>query len=269
MTYAPAPAANVAAICVTLLLCFGLPVALFIILRVRARARILPFFLGCVSFVLFAMVLEQAAHALVLGGPYGGAIAGSAWLSALYGGFMAALFEETGRYIFMRLTMLKDREPQNALMYGAGHGGVEAMLTAGAVYVNNLYYCLMLNAGQAEQALASADAAARPALEQAFAAFSTTAPYIFLIAGVERVMAITLHIALSVLIYTAIRRRRFRFALLAFALHMLVDSVTGIIAGYLPTLLVELAVLVMLVPIALYAAKLYRQAKSDPPVATP
>lgn len=263
MTFQPVPAATIVAMCVTLLICFGVPIALFILCRVKLKAKILPFFVGCVSFVLFALVLEPILHQLVLGGAIGAKLTQNIWLYAIYGGLAAGLFEETGRYVFLSLLMRKDKAPQNALMYGAGHGGIEAILIVGVAYINNLVYSFMINAGQAEQLLAPLDAATRAATEQVLAQFSTYSPAIFLAAGLERLLAIALHIALSVIIYTAIRRRQFKFALLAFALHMLVDSVTIIIASFASIAVVELAVLVMVALISVYAARLYKQAQLD------
>lgn len=266
MTFQPVPTANIVTICISLAVAFALPVALFILLRVKAKARVLPFFLGCISFVLFAMVLEPLLHQAVLGGALAPAITGNIWLYALYGGFAAGLFEETGRYVFLLLVMKKDRLPQNALMYGAGHGGIEAVLLLGMTYINNLVYSLMINAGQGEQilaALGAVDEATKAATVQGIAGLATTPAWLFLIAGLERVLAVTLHIELSVLIYTAIRKKKFGYAVLAFALHMLVDSATIVINSVAPLWAVELSVLVMVVAIGFFALRLYKQAKSE------
>lgn len=263
MSIQPVPAASIAAICVTLLLSIGIPIALFIIFRVRFKARIAPFFLGCVSFVLFALVLEQLLHSVVLGGAMGAKLQSNIWFYALYGGCAAGLFEETGRYLFMLLVIRRDKQPQNALMYGAGHGGIEAIIIVGLTYINNLVYALMINAGQAEALLSPLSGTARTTMEQTLAAFSTVSPTLFLMAGLERVMAISLHIALSVLIYTAIKRRKFGYAVLAFALHMLVDAVTLVVSQYVSAAIIELVVLIMVLPICLYAYKLYKAARAE------
>ncbi len=272
MTFQPVPAASVAAICFSLLVAFGLPIALFIILRVKFKARVLPFFLGCISFTLFAMVLEQAMHQAVLGGAAGSVITGNIWLYALYGGAAAGLFEEAGRYVFMLLVMKKDRQPQNALMYGAGHGGIEAILLLGMTYINNLVYSIMINCGQGQQIISSLgalDEVTRETTLQGIVGLASTPSWLFLVAGLERILAVTLHIALSVLIYTAIRKKKFGYAVLAFALHMLVDSATIIIASFVSIPVVELAVLVMVVIIGAYALRLYKQARAEEALPAP
>lgn len=273
MTFAPVPAANIAAMIVDLIIAFGLPVALLIVLRIKTRARILPFFLGCVSFVLFALVLENLFHTAVLGSALGAQIKSRLWLYAVYAGFAAGLFEEAGRLVFLSLIMRKDKLPQNALMYGAGHGSVEAMIIVGLSYINNLAYSIAVNAGQAESLLAAARATggdtAAAALTETFNALSSYPASTFLLAGFERVVAIALHIALSVIVYTAIRRRKAGYWLLAVGLHMLVDAVAVFISGSVSALTLELIVLAMVILIWLYTARLYKAAAGAELAAAP
>ena len=99
--------------------CF--PVALFVYFRRKKGADVLPFFVGCAVMLLFAFVLESLAHSVVLGSPAGAAIRENVWLYALYGGLMAGLFEETGRYLAFKTVLKKSLSNNaNALMYGAG-----------------------------------------------------------------------------------------------------------------------------------------------------
>ena len=87
--------------------------------------------------LLFAFILESGAHRIVLSLPAGSVIKGSIWLYALYGGFMAGLFEETGRYLAFSFALKKYRAKNvNALMYGAGHGGFEAVVVVGLTMIN-------------------------------------------------------------------------------------------------------------------------------------
>lgn len=58
--------------------------------------------------LLFAMVLEQIVHSIVLGSPAGIVIRNHLWLYALYGSLMAGLFEETGRFLAMRYVLKKE-----------------------------------------------------------------------------------------------------------------------------------------------------------------
>ena len=73
------------------------PIVLMLVVKRKYQLGVKPFFLGCLTMFLFALVLEQIVHAIVLGSPAGSAIQNNFWLMALYGGLMAGLFEETGR----------------------------------------------------------------------------------------------------------------------------------------------------------------------------
>jgi len=101
----------------------------------------------------------------------------------------------------------------NALMYGAGHGGIEAVLLLSLSMISNLVYSLMVNAGTAD-----------PTTVSAAATLSQTAPWMFLVGGLERIGAVALHVSLSVLVWFAVKNKK-AFALypLAILLHALVD----------------------------------------------
>ena len=94
MTELHVPAGSIAGMVFSLVVAWGLPLALLILIRRKQKADMLPFFLGCGSFFLFAMLLEQLMHSLVLlkMGPVSKALSENLWLYALYGGLAAGLF---------------------------------------------------------------------------------------------------------------------------------------------------------------------------------
>ena len=106
--------------------------------------------------LLFAFILESGLHNLVFSSPAGPAIRNNIWLYALDGGFMAGLFEETGRYLAFAFALKKYRAKNvNALMYGAGHGGFEAIVITGFTMINNITWSLMINNGSISTLLGS------------------------------------------------------------------------------------------------------------------
>ena len=76
----------------------------------RRGGRWRDFFLGAGIFFLFAMVLEQMLHQLVLRSPAGPTLQGSVWLTGLYGGLAAGVFEEVGRFCAFKLVLRGQRE---------------------------------------------------------------------------------------------------------------------------------------------------------------
>ena len=238
-------AGTFAGIIFSLCISIALPVVLLIVVHKKTKARMAMVVIGAATFFLFAMVLEQILHAVVLG-VGGERITGNIWIYGLYGGLAAGLFEEVGRFVAMRFAMKKQLNLPNALMYGVGHGGIEAILIVGLASVSNLVTSIMINAGTLEASLGALDQATKEATLTQLSALWTTPSYQFFLSGIERIVAVTLHIALSVLVFQAVKLGKKRYWFLAFAIHAGVDFVTVVAANYLNLVLVEvmLAVLV-------------------------
>ena len=227
-------------ICIHGILGIMTPVAVCILLRKRAHADLPPFFAGCAVMILFAFVLEQIVHRIVLGSPIGQTLRDNLLLYCLYGGIMAGLFEETGRFLAFKTVLKKYANDADALMYGAGHGGVEWFILAGITSVNNLIYAYLLNSGQKDVVTAGLTGDALAQAETVFAALAATPASLFLLSSVERVMAFALQMALSVLVWFAVKHFKTRLFLLAIALHAFVDASAAMLAGLgVPTVLIE------------------------------
>lgn len=234
------PIASMIGITVSLVVSVGLPIVLCILVWRKTKARISSFFIGAASFIVFALILEQILHTVVRKAT-GTALTGNIWLYALYGGLAAGVFEETGRYLAMKLCMRKNLNKQNAIMYGVGHGGIEAILLVGMSCVSNLLIAIMINSGQIPMLLSMSgvdDSTYQLAITQ-MTAIGTTPSWHFYMAGVERVSAIIFHISASYLVYLAVSGKKWVYYLLAVLAHFLLDAVTLLIAGFLPILAVE------------------------------
>lgn len=256
------PGANIAAMCVTLAICIILPIGLCIFWKIRTKANLSAFFIGCGTFVLFALVLEQIFHAVVLAAT-GELLTKNIWLYAIYGGLAACIFEETGRFLAMRFCMTKNLEKRNAIMYGIGHGGIEAVLLIGITYISNLALSLMINAGGLDSMLAVLDEDVAATTYAQISQLWTLSPVDFLAAGVERISAILLHISLSWLIYRAVKGKKGFFFLLAAGIHFLVDAGTILLIQVVPTAALEGILLAFTVGLLACVIHSYRTV-SDP-----
>lgn len=217
------------------LIAFCIPVALFFWFRKKKHADILPFFIGMAVMFVFALVVESLVHQLVLNVlPVGKTIMGNIWLYALYGGLMAGLFEETGRFVAFKTILKKYRDRDiDALMYGAGHGGFEAAAIFGTTMINNIVIAFMINNGMTSTLTATATAETLPQIEAMFETLKTAAPYTYFIGLIERFLAVVLQLALSVLVWFAAKDGKkwflYPFAIL---LHFLVDGCLAVVAHY-------------------------------------
>ena len=251
-------AGTFAGIIFSLCISIALPVVLLIVVHKKTKARMAMAVIGAATFFLFAMVLEQILHAVVLG-VGGERITGNIWIYGLYGGLAAGLFEEVGRFVAMRFAMKKQLSLPNALMYGVGHGGIEAILIVGLASVSNLVTSIMINAGTLEASLGALDQTTKEATLTQLSALWTTPSYQFFLSGIERIVAVTLHIALSVLVFQAVKLGKKRYWFLAFAIHVGVDFATVIAANYLNLVLVEVMLAVLVAGVVVLTVSLCRR----------
>lgn len=220
--------------------------------------------IGAAVFVVFAIVLEPIAHQLVLKGPNGPAIQGNVWLYALYGGCMAALFEETGRFIGMKW-LLKDQPSgaRSGVGYGIGHGGAEMILVYGFTMISNLALSALINTGQADTLLAGVPAESQGQVQAQFAALESLGAGSILLGLWERASALILQLGLSLIVWTAVRRGGKWLWLLAAAylLHFLADATVVVLAKSVSMLAVEAVVFALAVAVGAIGWKLATSAK--------
>ncbi len=244
MTLGPVPAANMVAMAVTLIISVGLPIALMIFALKKLRSKFYPFLIGCGVMLVMALILESIVHNIVFSAT-GTAITGNIWILALYGGLMAALFEETGRFIAMKFFMKKDLNFPNGFMYGVGHGGFEAIALVGLTYIGNLSTSLMINNGTFEQSLNLLPEETRELTVAQISALWTSGPDIFYAAGVERIAAIALQIGMSLIMYKAVKSGKLGLAMISFLIHFVVDFSVVVINAQLGAWPCEIATLIL------------------------
>lgn len=190
-----------------LILGFAVPICLAWWLVKKYNVRLSTILIGAATFVVFALVLEAFVHRIVLNSPAGETIQGKTLYYALYGGLMAGLFEETGRFLSMKFLLKK--EPTTVMpgiAYGAGHGGVEMLILFGFTMISNLTMSVMVNAGQTETILAQAPAEAQEQLQAAIAQLTDLRAGGLLLGLWERISALILQFSLSVLVWAAVRK---------------------------------------------------------------
>jgi uncharacterized membrane protein YhfC len=168
--------------------------------------------------------------------------------------FTAGLFEETGRWAAYRWAW-KDRGVKGAVMMGVGHGGIEAQLLVGLSLIGNLVLYLMLTHGVAPTLPPEADQAVR----QQFGALT---PGLALLAGVERVLALGLHVTCSVLVLRAMREGA-RWLLGAMALHATANLVAVVVTQQAGAAWGELALLAIIAPALAWTWTQWRRASAD------
>ena len=185
---------------------FLIPAALALLLWKRAACRRSVFFLGCAAFFVFAVVLESLVNAAVLGRAAGHVIHSRLWLFALYEGLMAGLFEGLGRTVVFHSILHRGMdEDKNALMYGAGHGGFECFYLLVSAGVAHMLLAAASRTGQVDTLLAHPLGNVLQ-LQTALEELAEAAPAGYLLAILERCVAIAMHMSLSVLAWFGVKK---------------------------------------------------------------
>ncbi|MBP1744938.1 MAG: putative rane protein [Firmicutes bacterium] len=221
--------ASIAAMVISLVLSAGIPIAAAVWCSSKFKKTLRNILVGAVIFILFVLVLERSMHVYFLIVNFETSMfLDDPWIYAVYGAFAAGIFEETGRFLGFKF-LLRGRERwEDGVAYGIGHGGIEAVLIGALAAAQNLYMSFMMNAGSLPEAL-----------EPYTGALTGTAPHLFLISGFERMFALALQVALSLLVLYGVKRKKFRYVIYAVLLHAAVDFPAalyqkGVISGILP-----------------------------------
>lgn len=257
--YENVSSAAISGMVVSGIIALAVPILLLIVWKKKSHAKISSFFIGCGTFVVFALVIESIFHSIILG-HLAPSIMDNFWLYGPYGGFMAGLFEETGRFVSMKFLMKKNLNKENAIMYGIGHGGIEAILLCTVTEISNIATSMAINGGGIDFMLkAVPDEATRQELYQQISQLWTISPDQFFAAGIERMSAITFHIAASYIVYKAVKDKKISKYILAIVLHMGLDSITVFLnSNGVEIWIIEIIVAVYSAAVMLFAIRDYK-----------
>lgn len=164
----------------------------------KSESGIRPVIVGMVTFFIFSVIFENIAHIffLTVAEERAQMISESFLLYLFYGCSMAGVFEETGRYFSFKYILSRDSTRKAAIGYGIGHGGIELLLSG----VLLLLIAPPANFGAPESLLWVS----------------------------ERLIALCGHIALSIIVFAAVKKNVKTLLVLAVLLHGLVDVPIGL-----------------------------------------
>ena len=255
---------SIPSLIITVILMIAIPFCFFLCWRRKHKeqTKIRWLIAGAVGFIVSARVLELGVHYLciIADNPVSRFINGNSAAFVLYGILMAGVFEECGRYVILKYVMKKDRTRENAVLYGIGHGGIEILAVLLPGMIIYLAIAVLFSQGDTENALRALNiteetaAAALPSV-QAAAIFDYTAMAMNVI---ERMLAMSLHIGLTVIVYYGVVNARKICLPLAILLHMLMDTFPALYQrGLVPLWAVEVWAAVWAVIVVFLAVKLY------------
>lgn len=143
-------------------------------------------------------------------------------ITAVFLGLSAGIFEETARYLVYRFWAKEARSWGKGLMLGAGHGGAEAIIIGLLGLLNfSIFYAVRSGALPAESvAPGQADV-----LQAQVNAFFSTPPGMIPLGALERLFALTAHMAMSLLVMQVFTRENIAWLFAAIGWHTLLNAV--------------------------------------------
>jgi uncharacterized membrane protein YhfC len=221
-------------------LMIGMPIGLAFYLTRRFKQDWRLFWIGAGTFIL-SQVIHIPFNALV--SPVFNQFAFIAMpvmeqtlISALFLGLSAGLFEELSRYAMYRWIAKGARSWGKGLLAGAGHGGAEAIILGMLALYTYIQFASLRYANLAAIVPSGQLEAARTQIS----AFWSEPLYISLLGALERLFAIPVQLACSLLVLQTFTRKQFWWTGLAILFHALVDGVSVIaVKANIPALGIE------------------------------
>lgn len=261
--FGPVSGITIAGMIFTMVISIGVPIALLLIWRMKTKANTSLFFIGAVTFILFAILLEGAVNRAVLGAT-GTALTENVWLYALYGGLAAGVFEEVGRFITIKIFMTEEKlNKRNSIMLGIGHGGIESIVLVGISEIANLLNVWLINnGGYAASLELLPEDQVEITIRQASALWNMSG-YEFWLGGVERLATIAFHICLSYLVYRAVSDKAIIKLLAAIGCHFLLDAGMVLISSFAGVVVTEILLVAASTVLTVFTIRTYRAEKQD------
>ena len=257
---------------VVLLISIVIPIGCYLYFRRQHQMRLMPIIIGVVAFSLFVLVLERFFEVEALIDADGNIpLLQQPVLHMLFIGFSAGVFHETARYVGFLLLKKQYSGVGTALAYGIGHGSIAAFLMAGAPMITNLRYAYLFNTGGMTAVLQTVSEAQHEQVTEYIRSMLGGPSSTLLWAGIDCVMLVVIHIALSVVVWHAVngngngKKRRMLYPIAIFLQAISRFPAALAQTGVLTSTVLAEALTLVTVAISVFAAwKIHKSAEEHP-----
>jgi uncharacterized membrane protein YhfC len=217
----------------SIIVMIGLPIALAVFVTRKFKISWWVVLTGVLTFVVSQALRIPAnlgINALLSKGVI--TIPDSNWAPVFYGvlaGLMAGLFEESARWVGFKFLKSKAEKFGSSLALGVGHGGMESILLCVLGTAATLATVLFYNPA-AQLAKGTSSDQIQYMLVQ-IQQFWLNPAISGLLPGIERVIAISTQILLSILVWKAVVDRSFIWFAMAVLYHLVIDAVAVFLQG--------------------------------------
>ena len=249
---------TITAIILMIIIRMVVPLTIFAIWKIKTKEPISTIFIGAVTFILFAIILESIPKVFLfqVKNPISDYIANNKWVFVIVPALLAGIFEESGRFVAFKFLLKKRKNKKTAISYGIGHSGIEMIFILTFAGIQCLVFAQMINSGQFAKLLEQAgnnqvQLKSLQAIPQLIASISFGTLGISLI---ERISAILVHITCSILVFYSVhfKNKKILFPI-AILLHTFIDIFAGLYQTKLVTNLIIIEGLVFVISIIIFS----------------
>ena len=219
----------------TAILGIALPLIAAIIWCKKKHEPFTTVLIGAATFLLFAIVIEKPLQALViqLDSPVSQFVNARPILWGIIVGLFPGVFEETGRFVAFKTVLRKRTQRETGLTHGIGHGGFEAMFILGITYIEYFVFALMLNQGTFfEQMIEPVKDTLTPDVMKQITdivdQITSFSAGMLGLALIDRLIAVLYHIGASILVFYAVKDKKWWLYVLAIIIHTVIDGFVGL-----------------------------------------
>ncbi len=206
---------------ISLTIVLALPIGLAIYFVKKEKASIKSILVGALVFIVFQILTRVPLLQALSQQAWYFKMASNVVLLGIFLGLTAGLFEEIGRFLGFKLLLKNRLSWADGVAFGIGHGSIEAILLVGLSFINSIFYSFSINSGTFDSITANLPSDAVYLLKNQLI---NTPSHLFLTAGVERIFAMALQIAFTLVVLYGVKKKAFKYVVLAICLHFLVDS---------------------------------------------
>jgi len=245
---------SIAFMAVSLLISVLLPIFLTVYFYRKYRIFIGAVFVGALMFFLFQMVIRIPLLNFLPRYEWYINLMSTSIAAGIFLGLTAGIFETAGRFLGLKFILKNKQKWENGVAYGIGHGGFEAIVLIGLSSLSNIANSMLINSGVFDSIVGAQ--IPQETVQALKDGLISTPPFLFLMGGLERVLVIPIHIALSLIVLYGIIKGRHVYLLYAVLLHALLDAPVSILSMYGVSIwLIELYVALFTVAALIYIVK--------------
>lgn len=246
----------------SLVLSVGIPLVGIIYLKKKYKASLKVFLIGMAAFFISTQILEAPVHVffLSINKTTSEFLLNTPWAYMLYGGLMAGIFEETARFIAFKYALKDKMELTDGVTFGLGHGGMEAILIGGITTISAITNSVLINSGQFVSKLQQSGVA-QDVIDKTLNTYLNSAPSYWAVIGVERAIAMCIHIALSIIVLYAVKERKNIYYVLAILIHAVINFAPALYqAGVIQNIfIIEGIIAIEAIAVLIFAVKIFKK----------